>query len=45
MRVRASSGTIVAVRMNEMTSAEAIVSERNLKNAPVMPERNANGTK
>ena len=45
MMPRASSGTVKAVRMKEMISAEAIVSDRNLKNAPVMPERKASGTK
>ncbi len=41
----ASSGTTSAVSMKEMINAEAMVSDRNLKNAPVTPDRKASGAK
>jgi hypothetical protein len=39
--VRAMRGTVKAVRMKEITSAVARLSEKNLKNAPVTPDRTA----
>ncbi len=44
-RWSASSGTASQVMRNEITSAEAMVSDSALKKAPVTPERKASGTK